>query len=687
MIGQVINNYRILAKIGQGGMGEVYRAVDVNLDRPVAIKILSRDLSKDQSLIQRFQAEAKTQAQLNHPNICTLYSLFRFNEQLYMVMELVEGQNLEEMIQTRGPVPYPEAVPLFQQALFGLSQAHRSGIIHRDIKPSNFIVNRQGVTKVMDFGIARVMGQSRLTRTGMQVGTLYYMSPEQIQGKEVDFRSDIYALGITLFEMLTGTVPFPAQTDFDVMQAHVRNVPPNPSKVYPYLPKVFDKVILKALEKDPGRRYQTVEEFSQALGAAVQEALRTSPPPAVARPTQAYTAAGTAVPGTAGVAMSYTPGAPTAETVFLSTPAPRMFGMDRSRTILVLGIGGAVLFLLVAVVVTIMLFSKPEEPVTPPLAEGGGAPATSGGAAANLPAAGPDVFKDKGSSATPVDLSKLPGLAPKNQENPPAGKENAEPAPPDTPAAPGNQPAVRGGGRQNRAGPAKPPAPAPADPPIQLPGSPAGTPASPVAGLLEKAHQANLQKKYIEPPADNVIHYTAEALRLEPGNQYAKDLQSDAVSQVESQIQSSAQGGNLTTARRLGRLLLDYFPQHPQYQQLLQSLDQIEQQASALANARTFLVGHDHAGDFSTFCVGNLMILPDRVVFKTVQSMDRQQHDFEVARYEIKEFKKNRLPIGGYNCFHIKLRDGRNFNFAHINQQGMDLGPAAVVQAWEGSGR
>ncbi len=189
-----------------------------------------------------------------------------------MVMEYIEGMNLEQMIRQRGAIPFHEAVPLFQQALFGLSQAHRMGILHRDIKPSNMIVNRQGIVKVMDFGIARVMGQSRLTQTGLQVGTLYYMSPEQIQGKETDFRCDIYALGITLFELLTGTVPFRGSTDFEIMQAHVRTPPPAPSKVLPQLPKVFDWVVLHALEKDPRARYQTVEDFSQALGAALQEA-------------------------------------------------------------------------------------------------------------------------------------------------------------------------------------------------------------------------------------------------------------------------------------------------------------------------------------------------------------------------------------------------------------------------------
>ena len=266
MIGTQIENYLIQAQLGEGGMGVVYRALETNLDRTVAIKVLNADLARDPSIVERFRSEARAQANLNHTNIATLYAFLMFQGNPVMVMEYVEGETFQQMVHRRGPLPAQEAIPLFRQALLGISAAHRMGIIHRDIKPSNLMLNRSGIVKVMDFGIAKVATSSRnLTRTGTQMGTAFYMSPEQVKGERVDIRSDIYSLGITLYELLTANVPFSSNSEFEILSDHVNTPPPPPSKFYPYLAKGLENIILKSLEKNPDQRFQTAEEFGAAL--------------------------------------------------------------------------------------------------------------------------------------------------------------------------------------------------------------------------------------------------------------------------------------------------------------------------------------------------------------------------------------------------------------------------------------
>ena len=265
MTGTQIANYKILEKLGEGGMGVVYKGVDINLDRTVAIKALNTELTGNPELEQRFRAEAKAQANLNHTNLATLYALLIEDGRPWMVMEFIEGETFEQMVQRRGPIPGTEAVPLFRQALLGVGYAHRMGIVHRDIKPSNIMVNKQGIVKVMDFGIAKVMGTRGMTKTGTQMGTAFYMSPEQVLNRGADIRSDVYSLGVTLYEMLTANVPFNGDSDYQVMTDHVNAPPPLPTKFYPYIPLGLQNAVLKALEKKPEARFQTVEEFGTAL--------------------------------------------------------------------------------------------------------------------------------------------------------------------------------------------------------------------------------------------------------------------------------------------------------------------------------------------------------------------------------------------------------------------------------------
>jgi Protein kinase domain len=265
MIGTEIGNYRILEKLGEGGMGVVYKAVDVNLDRTVAVKALNTELGGNPELEQRFRAEVKALGNLNHTNLATLYTLLIENGRPWMVMEFIEGETFAQLVQRRGPIPSEEAISLFRQALSGIGYAHRMGIVHRDIKPGNLMLNREGVVKVMDCGVAKALSARGMSRTGAHLGTALYMSPEQFLNRGVDSRSDIYSLGVTLYEMLTGKVPFSADSDYQIMADHVNTPPPLPTSIFAYVPKGVEHAVLKALEKNPDARYQSAEEFGAAL--------------------------------------------------------------------------------------------------------------------------------------------------------------------------------------------------------------------------------------------------------------------------------------------------------------------------------------------------------------------------------------------------------------------------------------
>ena len=267
MIGTEIGNYRIIEKLGEGGTGAVYKAVDVNLDSPVAIKALNVELHGDPELEQRFRAEIKALGQLHHSNLVRLQSLLLADGRPWLAMEYIEGETFAQMVQRRGPIPADEAIPLFEQALAGIGYSHSLGIVHRDIKPANIAVNRQGVVKVMDCGLAKILSTRGMAKSGTRVGTPAYMSPEQFLNRPVDARSDVYSLGVTLYEMLTGKVPFSADNDYQIMADHVNTPAPPLTQFFAYVPKAAEQAVLKALAKDPEARYQSVEEFGAALKA------------------------------------------------------------------------------------------------------------------------------------------------------------------------------------------------------------------------------------------------------------------------------------------------------------------------------------------------------------------------------------------------------------------------------------
>lgn len=261
MVGKVVGSYRIVEKIGEGGMGAVYRAVDEMLEREVAIKAIRPELAREPEIVERFRAEAKILARIHHPAIATIYSFFHDGGELFLAMEYVFGRTLSAVLTDGGALPWPRAVALLSSCLDGIEQAHRAGIIHRDLKPDNLMLTPADTLKVMDFGIARMPGSDHLTRTGLLIGTLRYVAPEQIRGEEVDRRTDVYALGVVLYQMLTGRVPFDGPTDFLILKAQLEDPPAPPSSVAPDVPAWLDRIVLKALAKAPADRFQTVDEL------------------------------------------------------------------------------------------------------------------------------------------------------------------------------------------------------------------------------------------------------------------------------------------------------------------------------------------------------------------------------------------------------------------------------------------
>jgi len=267
--------YRILRKLGSGGMANVYLAEDEELGRRVAIKILNDRHANDEQFVERFRREAKHAAGLSHPNIVSIYDRGEAEGTYYIAMEYLEGRSLKELIQSRGPAPVPIAIEYVRQILAALRVSHRTGVIHRDIKPHNVLVDGEGRLKVTDFGIARA-GPSQMTEAGSIVGTAQYLSPEQAQGAPVSESSDLYSVGIVLYELLTGEVPFNGETPVEIAMKHLSKVPAPPSRLRPEIPHDLDLVVMRALAKDPEDRYQSADEMDADL-ARVARGLHVSP--------------------------------------------------------------------------------------------------------------------------------------------------------------------------------------------------------------------------------------------------------------------------------------------------------------------------------------------------------------------------------------------------------------------------
>ena len=338
MIGQTISHYKILEKLGEGGMGVVYKAQDTQLDRIVALKFLPDRVNKDENAKARFIQEAKAAAGLNHPNICTIFGVEEHEGNLFMSMELVEGGTLTEKIPFK---KIEDAVTIASQIADALQDAHSKGIVHRDIKAENIMLSSKGQAKVMDFGLAKLKGAMKLTRTSSTVGTLGYMAPEQIQGGEVDHRSDIFSFGVLLFEMLSGRLPFRGEHEAAMVYSIVNEEPQDITQLVPDLSPIIVNLIQRCLEKDPAERYQHFDDITADLKRAMRKTskvMRSSAAIAVPRSNESNAAM------------------PSPSVEKTATP------WFRQRPIYI-GIGGIVL---VAVVLAVWLMSGPSRPAINP---------------------------------------------------------------------------------------------------------------------------------------------------------------------------------------------------------------------------------------------------------------------------------------------------------------------------------
>jgi protein kinase-like protein len=281
--------YDILGEAGHGSMGNVYKARDRETGETVALKLLKPEIASDQAMMDRFKNELLFARKITHKNVCRVHEFNRVGGIAYTSMEFVEGESLRSVLNRFGGLPVRKAISVTQQICSGLKEAHAQGIVHRDLKPENVMIDSQGNVKIMDFGIARSM--ESLTRlTGSMVGTPAYMAPEQVAGKPVDYRTDIYSLGLMLYEMFTGAQAFQADTAVALALKQMRETPPPPHEVDPSIPVGIERAILKCLEKEPGKRFQSVAELEAALRSAAPSASPAAPAP-VPRTNSSYASA------------------------------------------------------------------------------------------------------------------------------------------------------------------------------------------------------------------------------------------------------------------------------------------------------------------------------------------------------------------------------------------------------------
>ncbi|MCH6573926.1 MAG: protein kinase [Bacteroidetes bacterium] len=261
MIGKTISHYKIIEKLGGGGMGVVYKAVDTKLDRTIALKFLPPHLLADKEAEQRFISEAKAASSFDHPNICTIHEIGKTDDdQLFIVMAYYQGETLKKKIE-KGPIKTEEAIDIVIQVAEGLKRAHNKGIVHRDIKPANIFITNDGIAKILDFGLAKVSTQAQITTMGTTMGTVGYMSPEQTKGEEVDHRTDIWSLGVVLYQMLSGSLPF--QGDYE--QAIIYSILNEEPTLLKSLPKDLENILNKALQKNPNDRYNNLNDMLDDL--------------------------------------------------------------------------------------------------------------------------------------------------------------------------------------------------------------------------------------------------------------------------------------------------------------------------------------------------------------------------------------------------------------------------------------
>ncbi len=446
MIGTTVGKYRIVDKLGRGGMGTVYKAVDQTLDREVAIKVLNPDLT-DADVLKRFRGEAVTLARLNHPGIATIYELHhQQDDELLMVMEFVRGETFHDLSDRLGPLAPPQAAHLCMQVLDALGHAHRGGVVHRDLKPANLMITDGGAVKVMDFGIARVLGTEHFTHGGYMMGTPAYMAPEQVLGREIDGRADLYSVGVVLYRLLSSRLPFNADTAISMVQMQISEVPTPIATFRPDLPAWCTTIVDRALAKSPSDRFQSAEEFRAALIAAVtpqalgeMPTLSTPTPPGLSLEVDMTVPHGTPTPMRASAAIAASaarPAQPVSQTVrpaVSAAPTPTNTPLPEKTTTVVLGrnhlMALAALLVIVATGIAILAFAA---------FRGAGSSTGSQAAASEGPATTAQASAPAQTAAIETPTTAVPPASPAGIVPPPA------PTPP-VPATPTQKtPAVAG---------------------------------------------------------------------------------------------------------------------------------------------------------------------------------------------------------------------------------------------------
>ena len=274
---KINDRYQIIKTLGEGGMANVYLAHDTILDRNVAVKVLRGDLANDEKFVRRFQREALSASSLSHPNIVEMYDVGEDDGQYYIVMEYVDGKTLKQVLKARGRLSVPEVVDIMLQLTDGMAHAHDAYIIHRDIKPQNIMILSNGMIKITDFGVATALNSTQLTQTNSVMGTVHYLPPEQAQGKGSTIRSDIYSMGIMMYELLTGLVPYKGDNAVEIALKHLKEPLPSVRKKDPSIPQSIENVILKATAKNPKNRYTDAREMHQDLKTALDDARKDEP--------------------------------------------------------------------------------------------------------------------------------------------------------------------------------------------------------------------------------------------------------------------------------------------------------------------------------------------------------------------------------------------------------------------------
>ena len=497
--GDRIGDYEVLAVLGAGGMGKVYKVRNLISDRVEAMKVLLPNLAENPELGERFIREIKLQATLSHPNIAALHTALHYENQLLMLMEFVDGITLDELVRS-GPLRLEEAVNYISQVCDALAYAHSKGIIHRDLKPSNMMLTPQGVVKLLDFGIAKFAQDRTMTKTGFLVGSLPYISPEQIEGlPDIDARTDIYSLGITLYQLVTGRVPFEADSEYSLMRKHLQEAPVPPVQLMPDVPQGLNDIILTAIEKDRSRRFQTAATMGTALRSLGASLGMTVPAQAA---------------GAAAAGGGYNAGPPpqqqmTPEQAWgVPAPAPRQ--PSNRGLYIVLGSLVTVAVLVLAAIQLPKFFGT--RAVAPPAAMESAQPATEGQSA---PAAQPQPM------AEPDRAEPATATAPQFPE--PAAESAAAPAPVPVPArtasgvssSPARRMESGSGALQRSPAPAQP-APGQAAPAYEPPAQAQSAAAAPAAPAVDERELSELRERLMLLGARvNAVQATLNRLKQE----------------------------------------------------------------------------------------------------------------------------------------------------------------------------